>query len=372
MNILFLCDEYPPVKPGGIGRYTERLSEWLTKQGHKILVVGSYKGISSTIHESVNGVEIWRLPIVGSTWGGKIELLSTRLQLRFFVERLIKRHDLQLLEGPDYQGSLWMMPHGIRKVCRIHSSKILLRRKEDTRLLPSEYIEDWGVQNADYIVAVSKYSETMAQKYWKSTRNKNITIIPNPISDCFFSDHAENEESIKKILVFSGSIGSHKGVPELLEAWSIVHERHPDYKLNLYGKPGNSTQILQQAIIDSDDSISWFGAVDEIDLCEIYKTVSVGVFPSHFESEGMAAKEAAASGMPIVVSGIPPFKELFADFPGVFYFDPKNTISLSKAILDAIDSQNKKNTYTLVKNMKNYTMDHIGQMNYEFYLKVLS
>lgn len=42
MNILFICDEYPPGKNGGIGTVVQNLGRELVKQGHSIFVVGLY------------------------------------------------------------------------------------------------------------------------------------------------------------------------------------------------------------------------------------------------------------------------------------------------------------------------------------------
>jgi glycogen synthase len=42
MNILYICDEYPPGPNGGIGSVVQNLARELVKQGHKVYVVGLY------------------------------------------------------------------------------------------------------------------------------------------------------------------------------------------------------------------------------------------------------------------------------------------------------------------------------------------
>ena len=41
MNILFICNEYPPGKSGGIGSSTRTLARGLQAAGHAVFVAGS-------------------------------------------------------------------------------------------------------------------------------------------------------------------------------------------------------------------------------------------------------------------------------------------------------------------------------------------
>src|ERR1044071_2342112 len=61
MNILFICDEYPPGKNGGIGSSIQTLGRAMVKKGHRVFVVGLYPysyGQQDT--ENDMGVKVWR------------------------------------------------------------------------------------------------------------------------------------------------------------------------------------------------------------------------------------------------------------------------------------------------------------------------
>ena len=61
MNILFICDEYPPSVNGGIGSITQILSRELVNRGHNVCVVGLYTFEDKAAdYEIDNGVKIWR------------------------------------------------------------------------------------------------------------------------------------------------------------------------------------------------------------------------------------------------------------------------------------------------------------------------
>src|SRR5712675_2429718 len=61
MNILFICNEYPPGKSGGIGSITRSLARTLVKKGHHVYVAGIYlPGYGQPDQEEDEGVKIWR------------------------------------------------------------------------------------------------------------------------------------------------------------------------------------------------------------------------------------------------------------------------------------------------------------------------
>ena len=61
MKILFLCEEYPPGKNGGIGTMVKTLSRELVNQGHHVYVVGLYAhGYGQKNFEIDHNVKVWR------------------------------------------------------------------------------------------------------------------------------------------------------------------------------------------------------------------------------------------------------------------------------------------------------------------------
>lgn len=50
MNILYLCDEYPPAKTGGIGTVTKVVAEAMVQKGHTVYVLsGRPRGTCFTL-----------------------------------------------------------------------------------------------------------------------------------------------------------------------------------------------------------------------------------------------------------------------------------------------------------------------------------
>jgi glycogen synthase len=66
MNILYICNEYPPGRHGGIGSATKNLVEEMAGNGHKVFVAGLYyPGYGQADYEEKDNIKIWRrrLPI---------------------------------------------------------------------------------------------------------------------------------------------------------------------------------------------------------------------------------------------------------------------------------------------------------------------
>ena len=62
MNILYICDEYPPGRNGGIGTMVQVLGRELVKQGHNVYVAGLYSyRYGGNNFEEDKGVKVWRL-----------------------------------------------------------------------------------------------------------------------------------------------------------------------------------------------------------------------------------------------------------------------------------------------------------------------
>lgn len=105
---------------------------------------------------------------------------------------------------------------------------------------------------------------------------------------------------------FCGRICNDKGIPELVEAFALFRQAHPECKakLMLVGRfdtrDGVSEQVKQR--IESDKDIITTGTIDRQAIPIYYAAMDVFVFPSHREGFGMSVLEASAMCKPILVS----------------------------------------------------------------------
>lgn len=129
----------------------------------------------------------------------------------------------------------------------------------------------------------------------KEWQLNNIAVIANPLS---FYPAESSDLSAKKVIAV-GKQGFQKGFDRLLQSWKIVHDTHPDWKLEIYGTIdlAQKLDVLAESLGIA-GSVSFFNPVKDID--QKYLSSSIFAFSSRFEGFGMVLIEAMACGVPCV------------------------------------------------------------------------
>lgn len=120
-------------------------------------------------------------------------------------------------------------------------------------------------------------------------------VIPNPIT--FFPK--EGAALVNKQVIMVGRYNDAKGYDYLIPAWEIVHLRHPDWILNVYGSGelrGQVTNWIREKHLEC--SIMMNDPVDNI--LEKYMDSSICVLSSRYEGFSLVILEAMACGVPVV------------------------------------------------------------------------
>ena len=120
-------------------------------------------------------------------------------------------------------------------------------------------------------------------------------VIPN--SYPFYPDEVSSCEKKQAIIV--GRYNNAKGYKYLLEAWILVHKKHPDWIINAYGS-GEYEEFIRQKIVEYhlEDTFILNNPTDHI--LEAYKQSSIYVMSSRYEGFPMVLLEALACGVPCV------------------------------------------------------------------------
>lgn len=170
-----------------------------------------------------------------------------------------------------------------------HVSKLIESNTEDPYLKTLTTKAKWALMSKlgkkyEKFVVLTKGN----LKEWP--RLKNLIVIPNPLS--FFPK--ESAELTNKQVICVGKIAYQKGQDILEKAWEIVHQKHPDWELHLYGKENLNfydTRNLKH-------NIHFFPPEKEIQ--QKYLESSIYIMSSRFEGFGMVLTEAMSCGVPCV------------------------------------------------------------------------
>lgn len=150
-------------------------------------------------------------------------------------------------------------------------------------------------------------------------------VIPNGVDALRFSRAASPAGAAARVawrsrlgqyVLTVGGIEPRKGSLELLEAYALLRARMPDVALVIAGgetlfdyRDYRARWERRAAELGVEPVV--LGPVDHDELPALVAAAGVFAFPSVKEGFGLAAMEALAAGVPLVVTNLPVFRELF-------------------------------------------------------------
>ncbi len=191
------------------------------------------------------------------------------------------------------------------------------------------------VRNSKQILTVSNFSKSEIVKKIKIKEDK-IKVIYNSINVDILPSKGYNSP-YGKYALFVGSLDPRKNIMKLFEA---VRFFHSDIKLLIVGGMNKSFNSFK---VNKNENIIFTGYVTDKELGKLYSNAVCFVYPSLYEGFGIPPLEAQYLGVPVVLSDIPVFKEVFSD--SVFYCNPNSPESIAQAInkissLSALEREN--------------------------------
>ncbi len=176
------------------------------------------------------------------------------------------------------------------------------------------------------------------QSYYGESVVRKSTVIMNPF-DAGKLPQTRSEQRRKEVVAV-GRLMPQKNYPLLLEAFSIVNKKHPDYCLKIYGGgPLKESLTELAALLGISDSVHFMGVSEDV-LNEI-KDSSVYVLSSEFEGIPNALLEAMALGLPCISTNYRPeaVNELIQDRVNGIIVPRGNAQAMAAAINGLIENE---------------------------------
>ena len=156
--------------------------------------------------------------------------------------------------------------------------------------IKNQYGYLWKIKGYDYIVVLTKEDKEQNWKGWK-----NVLVMPNPITSvCEEKSTCENKTAIA-----AGRMTEQKDFASLIRMWGRVAEKHPDWRLEIWGK-GELEAALRQQIEESglEGKVCLMGYTAE-PLKKMSQT-SMYLLTSQYEGLPLVLIEAMSVGLPLV------------------------------------------------------------------------
>jgi D-inositol-3-phosphate glycosyltransferase len=148
--------------------------------------------------------------------------------------------------------------------------------------------------------------------------------------------------------MFAGRIEPLKGVDTLLRAMALIQERFPTVIENtcvaiIGGDPWADTLDTEMARLQElratlgiHDLVVFLGAKDQSILPNYYAAAEMVVMPSHYESFGMVALEAMATGTPVIASEVGGLAHLVKHGYNGFHVPSRDPEALAARMLELL------------------------------------
>ncbi|WP_017471978.1 glycosyltransferase family 4 protein [Amphibacillus jilinensis] len=162
------------------------------------------------------------------------------------------------------------------------------------------------------LVAVSEHVKEELTRYFNYD-NQNVSIIYNGVDTEVFKPVNETRKKIYKrkrgmpedalVFIFVGGDWTRKGLPIMIEVFAHLRSTYPtiNAKLLVVGK-GDEKRLLSGLDSNMRNHVIFYGFQEN--PTELYNTADIYVLPSLYETFSIASLEAAACGLPIIMTEV--------------------------------------------------------------------
>ena len=260
-----------------------------------------------------------------------------------FLLHLLHKHEIDIVEMPDFNDYVRhckaVVPFPklpVATLVKLNGSVSYFNR--EAGITPAPHI--WQIEhdiliNADAVAGASRYTADKTKEYLEYPGT--IDVLYNTIKV-----PEVRHDIVKKDaqVTYTGSLAEKKGIYQLMKAWNLVHEKHPEAVLSVYGKgPVEKVQAFLNA--KSKHSVQFLGHVDRKVLFERLGESTVAVFPSYAECFALAPMEAMGCGTTIVYSTRTSGPELIDNMVDGILVDPDDYEELAEKICYLMENPEK-------------------------------
>lgn len=146
------------------------------------------------------------------------------------------------------------------------------------------------VRNAQMVVALTQGDAAD----WKKI-NHNVRVIPNLVH---LNDSGKLSDCSSKKAIYVGRFSKQKDIDILIRIWSLVHDRHPDWQLCIYGGYSDQYDRINTILNNNKNNI----VVNEPTphIFQRYIDSSMLLLTSLYEPFGLVLPEAMSCGLPVI------------------------------------------------------------------------
>jgi phosphatidylinositol alpha-1,6-mannosyltransferase len=321
LNILMLTHEFPPY-PGGVGRYCASLAEAAARAGHRVTVLAPDH--KQDAPPSLAGIEVQRFS--GDVFHFR-ELKSLRGHISQMLARAPGSHDVvHAADWPAIVAMRGLRTPGSRRLATLHGTDVLLMRSSIRAKLARAAT---ALASFDGYVCNSRYTQGLLQEHFPKLAGRS-TVTPLGVDTSWFEPAAEagqqalaqriqrRDDDLTVLTV--ARLDSRKGQLRTIQALGRLPDalkRRVHYLCVGKEVEAGYGQAMQDAASRCCVRLSLTGRLPDGELKAAYALADVFALtgesvPGKVEGFGLVLLEAAAQGLPAVVTQLQALPEVVA------------------------------------------------------------
>ncbi|MCM3743942.1 glycosyltransferase [Sporosarcina luteola] len=240
-----------------------------------------------------------------------------------------------------------------------------------------ESITRFTLQNADAVIVVGERLKLDVVERF-GVKEKHVHVMSMGVNTEVFKPipkvDARTELGLpldKKIVLFVGNMIQAKGILDLIEAFKMVEEDHPDAVLHMIGssKDEGFMQKLEEHLSEMKINASHQEPLPQMEVAKWIAAADVFVLPSHHEGFGLVALEAMAVGTTVVGTDVGGLSFLLGNEAGILV-EPHNPASLANGLKQALEQPSEDRKKIAEEIVAEHTYDVITERLVEIYSAV--
>ncbi len=391
LRILMLTWEFPPRIIGGISTHVYNLSRRLARKDVTVKVVTcDFPGAHS--QEVIDGVEVFR---VDSSLISQTDFLLWTYHLNSLMieqgSQILERFSFDLIHAHDWlvgRAALELKRrYGLPVITTVHATETGRGNGiHNTYQKTIHNIEELLIRNSDRVICCSRFMVEHIQENFGIASEK-VNLIPNAVDMTQFNRTPESSGaslktadrengSDRKLVLYVGRMVREKGVHILIDAFEKLQKERVNADLVIVGEgPVKDSLMRETQKRGLDRHVHFTGLVDQASLVKLYSSSHVFVLPSLYEPFGIAALEAMASGVPVVVSDSGGLAEIVENGVNGIKVPAEDPSSLSTALRTLLEDSSladrlRKNAYSSL--LERYNWDLVAEKTLEAYQQALT
>lgn len=380
LKILMIAFELPPYNSGGLGEAVLALTKSLAKMGIEItlllpkklphkydhikIIYADELDTKKSLDEGektqtlIPSINYNKFNVYTKNLGPDL-LGSGFIELSNLMVKRALNEEFDIIHGHD-----WMTVKACSELKKITGKKMILQvhateydRSPKQHIDPFKYtIEKLGMEESDAVIAVSKYTKHVINKYYQIPNEKIFVVYNAPTIE---NPNTENKLKIQEnIILFVGRITYQKGMHQFLETCKKVIDEVPNTLVVITGNGDMYTEVINKSCeMGMAGHVIFTGFLRGAQRDIVFNSASVFLMPSVSEPFGLVAAEAAQFGIPVVISKQSGVSEVLEYGLKADFWDTK---LMSKQIIKILTSKKHKLKISkgLEQDLKNLTWDN--------------